>query len=77
MSFWKCEAFDWLYRRPHPPPMHCLGVVLNVWFIQGRCNLKIGRFEKKTMTKFLSHENEVRPGVVMTGVTFFFLQEVN
>ena len=29
---------------------------------------KIGRSENKTMTTFSSHENEVTPGVVMTGV---------
>ena len=32
--------------------------------------------ENKTMMKFSSYENEARPGVVITGVMFFYLQEV-
>ena len=31
----------------------------------------IGRSENKTLTKFSSYENEVRPGVVMTGILFY------
>ena len=37
----------------------------------------IGRSENKTVTKFLSYENEARPGVVMIGAIFFCLREVN
>ena len=29
------------------------------------------------MMKFSSYETEVKPGVVMIGVSFFFLKEVN
>ena len=32
--------------------------------------LSIGRSENKTLTKRSSYENEVKPGVVMTGVFF-------
>ena len=39
--------------------------------------LQIGRSENKTMTRFSSQENEVVPGVVMTGVICFYLQKVN
>ena len=39
-------------------------------------NKIIGRSENKTFTKFSSYENEVKPGVVMTGV-IFCLQEMN
>ena len=37
----------------------------------------IGRSENKTLTKCSSYENEVRPGVVMTGIFFLYLQDVN
>ena len=33
----------------------------------------IGRSENKTLTKVSSNENEVRPGVDMTGVIFLCL----
>ena len=38
---------------------------------------RVGRSENKTLTKFSSYENEVRPGVVMTDVFFLCLQGVN
>ena len=38
------------------------------------CTLGIGRSENKTIMKFSSYENEIRPGVVMTSVIFFYVQ---
>ena len=37
----------------------------------------IGRSENKTTTKFSSYESDVKPGMVMTGMIFSYLQEVN
>ena len=37
----------------------------------------IGRSENKTMKKFSSFANEVRPGAVVISIIFVYLQEVN
>ena len=34
----------------------------------------IGRSENKPMTKYSLYENEVRPGVAMIDVSFYYLQ---
>ena len=39
--------------------------------------ITVGRPENKTITKFSSYENEVKPGMVVMGVILFYLQEVN
>ena len=52
--------------------------MLQVTHLQlGLLDKAIQRFENKTMKKFLSFANEVRPGLVVIGVIFVYLQEMN
>ena len=39
--------------------------------------ITVGRSENKAITKFSSYENNVKTGVVVMGVIYFYLQEVN
>ena len=52
-------------------------ICVNGMCIVPELSLKMGRSENKTMITFSSHENVIRPGMVITGVIFFYLQELN